>query len=162
MRKYKNKLFAILLSIFAVVSFTSCDDYEWREGTMIRYKTIDASYNGTIIDDIPINYNFVEVDGHYDRLDDIRFHSGHIDIDTRDYIHEFNLTLSNSDAYLPVKVRDNIGGRLEGRQVDDFLNAVVEVVRRNGHATIYVNGVAGNWASFKLNFFIDIDAYVSY
>ncbi|GAB6009942.1 hypothetical protein [Dysgonomonas reticulitermitis] len=162
MRRYKNKLFAILLSVLAVISFTSCDGYEWREAQLVRYSTITAASNGAIVENIAVNYDFVEVSGRYDRIDDIRFHGGYIDINTRDYIRGFDLRLSNSDAYLSVDVLNSVGGRLEGRQVNDFLNAVVEVVRRNGYATIYVDGTASNRASFELVFFIDIDAYVSY
>lgn len=162
MKEYKNKLFAILLSLLVVVSFTSCDDYEWREGTMDYYATINAAPNGVIQDDLPINFNYVRVDGSYNRIDDIRFYGGYITVEPKSYIDRFTLSISNSDVYLPVIVQNSVGGKLEGRQVDDFLNAVVEVVRRNGYATIYVDGTAASLARFDLNFFIDIDAYVSY
>ncbi|MDR2950379.1 MAG: hypothetical protein LBV71_14400 [Prevotella sp.] len=37
MKLYKNKLFAVILTVVAVVTFSSCssdDDYEWRRGTL--------------------------------------------------------------------------------------------------------------------------------
>jgi len=162
MKKYKNKLFTTILALLAVVSFTSCDDYEWREGTMDYYKTITAAPNGVISENLPIDYNWVSVSGRYDRIDDIRYYGGYITVEPNGYIDRFTLSLSNSDVYLPVIVQNAVGGRLDGRQVDDFLNAIVEVVRRYGYATIYVDGLANSRVKFDLNFYIDIDAYVSY
>lgn len=163
MRRYKNKLFAILLSIFAVISFTSCEDYEWREAQLVRNSTITAAQNGVIVENIPIDFNHIQVNGGYDRIDDIRFYGGQIEIKTGDRIGILRLSISNSNAYLDLDGRRG-GGIFEGSRVDDFLYAVVETVRRDGYATIYVDGdgYADRYARFDLNFFIDIDAYVSY
>lgn len=163
MRRYKNKLFAILLSVLAVISFTSCEDYEWREAQLVRYSTITAASNGAIIENIPINFNHIQVNGGYDRIDDIRFYGGQIVINSNNYLGIFRLSISNSNAYLDLDGRRG-GGTFEGARVDDFLYAVVETMRRDGYATIYVDGdgYADRYARFDLNFFIDIDAYVSY
>lgn len=163
MRKYRNKLFAILLSVLAALSFTSCDDYEWREAQLIRYSTINAAPNGTITENIPIDFNHVRVNGGYDRIDDIRFYGGQIEIKTDNRVGILRLSISNSNASLDIDGRRG-GGIFEGARVDDFLYAIVETVRRDGYATIYVDGdgYADRYARFDLNFFIDIDAYVSY
>lgn len=149
MKRYKNKLFAILLSVFALVSFTSCEDYGWREGTMDYYSTINAAANGTITANLPIDYNYVLVDGPYNNIDDIRFRGGSIKIFPGSYIYGFTLSLSNSNVTLNVDVDSNSGGVLDGYQTQDFLNAVVEVVRRNGYATIYVDGQAAPYAKVR-------------
>jgi hypothetical protein len=162
MREYKNKLFAILLSVSAVISFTSCEDYEWRQGTMDYLATINAAPNGVIKDYLPIDFNYVRVDGRYNDIDDLRFRGGCIKIAQSPYIYGFTLRLSNSNAYLDVEIRNSLGGTLDDVQTQDFLNAVVEVVRRYGQATIYIEGEADGSARFDLNFYIDIDAYVSY
>lgn len=164
MKTNKNKLFALLLGTFILVSFSSCvvDDHEWREGRMDFRSTIYVAGNGIIRSSIITDMNRVETVGSYNTIDDIRFRSGYIDIDSRRYIEGFTLRVSNSDAFLNVSVDGSARIRLEGRQVDDFLNAVVEVVRRNGEAVITVDGSAANNSDFNLNFFIDIDAYVSY
>lgn len=162
MKRFKNRLFAVVLSVLAVVSFTSCDDYEWREATMDYYATITAAGNGVVRADLPVDFNWVKVDGRYDYIDDIRFVGGYIEITPGGYVDGFRLRVSDSNAYLDVVVQNSVGGRLDGRQVQDFLNAVVEVVRRNGNATIYVDGNAGRSVRFDLDFYIDIDAYVSY
>ncbi|MDR1706380.1 hypothetical protein [Dysgonomonas sp.] len=160
MRKYKNKLFAILLSIFAAISFTSCDDYEWRQGTMDYYSTINAAANGVISANLPIDFNNVLVDGRYNDIDDIRYRGGKIEINTNDRIGIITLSVSNSNISVDLDVPRG-GGTYIGSRVDDFLNAVVEVVRRNGYATIYVDGrYADRYARFDLDFYIDIDAYV--
>ncbi|MFV0536760.1 MAG: hypothetical protein ACK5M3_05220 [Dysgonomonas sp.] len=160
MRRYKNKLFAILLSVLAALSFTSCEDYEWRQGTMDYYATINAAANGVISANLPIDFNSVLVDGRYNDIDDIRFRGGYIKIAPGPYIYGFTLRLSNSNARLDVDIRNSLGGTLDGIQTQDFLDAVVEVVRRNGYATIYVDGEADRYARFDLDFYIDIDAYV--
>lgn len=160
MRRYKSKLFAILLSVSVIISFTSCENYEWRQGTMDYYATINAAPNGVISANLPIDFNNVLVDGRYDDIDDIRFRRGSIKIAPGPYIYGFTLRLSNSDARLDVDIRNSLGGTLDGVQTQDFLNAVVEVVRRNGYATIYVDGDADRSARFDLDFYIDIDAYV--
>jgi hypothetical protein len=161
MRRYKNKLFAATLSILAALSFTSCTDYEWREGTIDYETTITAASNGTIRATLPIDFNWVWVEGRYNRIDDIKYRIGSIEIGTNNPIGVIRLSVSNSNAYVDLDARRG-GGTYRGAQVEDFLNAVVEVVRRNGNATIYVDGRADRLVRFDLNFYIDIDAYVSY
>ena len=160
MKRYKNKLFAILLSVFALISFSSCENYEWREGTMDYYSTINTTANGVIAANLPIDFNSVLVDGPYNSIDDIRFVGGSIKIEPGPYISGFTLSLSNSNATLNVDIRSGLGGTLNNYQTQNFLNEVVEVVRRNGYATIYVDGLAEPYARFDLDFYIDVDAYV--
>ncbi|MDR1091271.1 MAG: hypothetical protein LBL79_09365, partial [Prevotella sp.] len=87
---------------------------------------------------------------------------GEIEINTNDRVGIIRLSVSNSNVYVELDAYGG-GGTYTGSQVEVFLKAVVEVVRRNGYATIYVDGNdAGRYARFDLNFYIDIDAYVSY
>lgn len=125
--------------------------------------TITTSPNGVITANLPIGYDWVVVNnGRYDHIDDIRYYGGYITVAPNGYIYGFDLKVSNSNIVLPVDIRSNAGGTLEGTQVDNFLNEVVEVVRRYGYATIYVDGEAAGSVRFDLNFYIDIDAYVRY
>jgi hypothetical protein len=166
MRRYKNKLFAILVSALAAISFASCVkdyDYEWREGTMDRYATINAASNGTIREILPIDFNYVDVDGYYTDIDDIQYYGGEMEIVSNDRVGIIRLSISNSNTYIDLDARMG-GGSYRGKQVEDFLYAVVETVRRDGYATIYVDGdgYADRYARFDLNLYIDIDAYVRY
>ncbi|MDR1091279.1 MAG: hypothetical protein LBL79_09405, partial [Prevotella sp.] len=134
MKRYKNKLFAIILSVLAAISFTSCEDYEWREATLDYYETINAAPNGVIEADLPVNFNYVLVKGRYNSIDDIRYRGGKIEINTNNRIGIIRLSVSNSNVYVELDVSTG-GGTYNGPRVKDFLYEVVEVVRRYGQAT---------------------------
>jgi hypothetical protein len=167
MKGYKNKLFASILAIAMLFVFSSCEgyDYKWRDATMDMSAVITASPNGTIRADLPIGYDWVVANGRYNRIDDITYYGGRIEIITNgNYIDNLYLTLSNSNAVLNIAWKDRRSGTIydDDPYVDDFLYAITEVVRRYGYATIYVNGYSDRSARFELNFMIDINAYVQY
>ena len=166
MKRFRNKPFATALLLAIILIFSSCDsdDYEWREGDLSYITTIPVN-DGRIRYNFNLGYDLVEVyKGRYDRIDDIAYAYGEINIYTKgNYIDRFTLSLGNSNVTLPVLVRSNRDGVLSSDndyQVDDFLNAVVEVIRRNGYATIYIDGNADG--RFELDFYINVDAYVRY
>ncbi|MDU1891570.1 MAG: hypothetical protein E6767_12860 [Dysgonomonas sp.] len=166
MKIYKNKLLTVLLSVFTLVSFTSCeDDYYWTEGTLDYYSTITASPRGIIQDDLTMDYGWVTINGgsKYASPEDIKFVSGYIEIlpyGSSSYIDGFDLTLSNSNAILRVPYNSNGGWELDSPAAQDFMYAIVEVIRKYGRATVYIDGEANNYAKFDLNFIMDIDVYV--
>jgi hypothetical protein len=124
--------------------------------------TVNAAPNGVIQNDMTINYNYVLVGGNYSSINDIRYNSGKIEINTNNYLGVLKLKIANSNVLLKLDtLRD--GGRYEyeGNEVDDFLYDIVETIRRDGYATIYVEGYADRYAQFDLNFYINIEAYVS-
>lgn len=167
MKRLKNKLVATTLFLASIFLFSSCDndDYEWRAGEIYYEASFPVSSTGTFRNSFEIGYDWVEVisGGRYDRIDDIRYRLGRIEILRGSYIDNFTLRLSNSNVELPVRVRNNTGGILYDTddQVWEFLNAIVEVIRRNGYAVVYIEGYADR-GRVDLDFIIDVDAYVRY
>lgn len=164
MKSYK--LFAIVFSIAALFAFSSCerDDYFWTDGSLDYTRNVPIAPNGKIADNLYIDYSWVQLNKGYRNvsIEDIKFRGGYIYIKPQIYLNDrLTLRLANSNAFIdfwPVRYPDYIED--DSPEAQDFLNAVVEVMRRNGSATVYVDGYGAGSSSFILDLIMDIDVYV--
>jgi len=124
MKRFKNKLFAVLFAVTALVAFSSCesDDYEWLRGTLNLSTVNDAdpiyTYEGGLFS---FSYNL--------RAEDI----GGIDarrldiVDVRSYESEVFLFYSN--LFRP---NDRINIRLRADGVKSYTLRMIVIVNDNG------------------------------
>ena len=166
MVKSKNLHFIVIL-ISLVFTFISCDKDkdEWRSGKITYPATIPVPPSGIVSYTCDIGYEWIKLDGNIKNssLDDFRYvRGGYIDIYGGPYIHTLTFRLENSNVVLSVDVFDNEGGILRDSepQVREFLNAIVELIRRNNYARVYVDGNANG--QIEIDFHIYLDAYVIY
>lgn len=166
MVKSKNLHFIVIL-ISLVFTFISCDEDkdEWRSGKITYPATIPVPPSGIVSYTCDIGYEWIKLDGNIKNssLDDFRYvRGGYIDIYSGPYIRTLTFRLENSNVVLPVEVYSDKGGVLEDSkpQVREFLNAIVELIRRNNYARVYVDGNANG--QIEIDFHIYLDAYVIY
>lgn len=168
MTSFKNRFFIVTILIISVMLLNSCDEEdrnEWRSAKIEYPATIPVPPNCVVRSTFDIGSEWIKTDGNikYGRLDDFRYtRGGYIDIYSGPYIRNLMFSLDHSNVVLPVDVYSNKGGVLRDSdpQVRDFLIAIVELIRRNGYARIYIDGDAEN--QIDMDFHIYLDAYVIY
>ncbi len=162
MKRLKNKLVATTLLLASIFLFSSCDsdDYEWRRGKLLYEAEVQLP------DRIDIDFYSVEITsgGRYDRIDEIAYRLGEIEVYGGSYIKGLSLQLMNyNDVYLDLAIESNRGGVFydNDTRVRNFLMAIVDAMNRDGYARIRIDGVANSrWVDIDFN--IDVDAYVRY
>lgn len=142
MKLYKNKLFAVILTVFAIVAFSSCssDDYYWRTGTLNVEFDLGLDRNGysevyttVYIDEIP------QFNPSRDDLTDLRTNDAWLSISgllQGDIINRFYIDVVGVGTYAyetPISIRQD-GQVIE---IDDtayfnFMRNVNNLLFRNG------------------------------
>lgn len=158
-----HKLGLILLTIVVGLSFTSCEEnFYWTKGTLDYPATITASPSGYIGQDYRITSDWIAVrgGGRYTNIDDFRFLRGSIQLKTYGYIGYVDLRIEGTNYYLPFDVDGQMSIYDESPQAQDFLNALVDQVRRYGYAILMVDGEGASRAQVDLSIMTDLDVYV--
>ncbi|GAB6120915.1 hypothetical protein [Dysgonomonas termitidis] len=163
----KNIFVAVLFSIVALVSFSSCetDHYYWDRGRLDYVAELRVPTNNTFQTSFRIYENDIRLRG-YDRyveIHDLKFISGYSDIYvyTTGYIDWMDLRVDGTNAvlqydiiYLGYPVQD------ETEKAQYFLNAMTEQIRRYGYATIIVEGKGKMNSDYDIEIGVDLDIYI--
>lgn len=164
MKRYTKKLFATILTVFALLSFTSCEeDYRWVEGTLDYPANLTIAPSGILKYDIQIDESWVVTRGagRYPDIRDLQFVRGQVDIyiDKNRYIEWLDLTVDGTNVTLPF---DALSGNITDSSSDAqrFLAAVTDQIRRYGYAVILVDGEGDPRTNLGIDFGMDLDVYV--
>lgn len=159
----------VLVLLLISVLFISCkdDDDEWRAARVNYEASVPVSPNGIIRNNFDIGSEWVEIAGNqrFDYIDDFRYiGGGYINIYGGPYIRSLTLSLEKSNIGLIVDVNSNNGGILRDSdpKVRNFLAAIVELIRLDGYARVYIDGNADPATIIEMDFRIEMDAYVVY
>lgn len=152
--------------LLAVTMFSSCDkdEHEFRKARIIYPATIPVPPTGIVNHSIELGYEWVEVEGGKCKIEDITYRMGSIVILKGSLVRELIFSLKNSDVRFGYTINHD-----RGTEIDDvepgiriFYNEVVELIRRDGYATIYINGYSEPIKPIELDIVFDVDAYVRY
>lgn len=150
MRSTKNKLFATILTIVTVITFSSCttDDYYWKTGTLDVKFNMNLDRNGysqaytTVrIQEIP------EVDFSREEIYDLRTNDAWLELSNLkrgDYIERFYINVAGVGTYAyesPISVRSD--GEIITIDDDAYFNFM-----RNVNALLYRNGAVDMRVTF--------------
>jgi hypothetical protein len=166
MKKYKNKLIAVLISTFALLSFTSCEtDSYWTEGTLDYPAQLKISPSGTFSYDVRIDESWLVVRGagKYPDIRDLRFLDGQLDIYLSNRgtgLDWLELGIDGTDVGIRYSSISYPGIVDDSRMVRDFLSVMTDQIARYGSVVIYVDGEGSRGANFDINFGMDLDVYV--
>lgn len=157
-----HKLGLILLTIIVGLSFSSCDeDYYWTRGTLDYPATITVPPTEIIAQDYTITTDWISVrgGGRFTSIDDFRFLSGAIRLKMFGIVDYVDLRIAGTNYYLPFDVNGQVSIYDESQQAQDFLNALVDRIRRYGYATLKVDGEGASRAQIDLSIMTDLDVY---
>lgn len=142
MKLYKNKLFAVILTVVAVVMFSSCssDDYYWKNGTLDVKFNLNLDRNGyseaftTVrISEIP------EINLSREDIYDMRTNDAWLEISNLkrgDYIDRFYIDVVGVGTYAyetPISVRsDGEIITIDDNAYFNFMRNVNNLIYRNG------------------------------
>lgn len=164
MKRYTKKLFATILTVFALLSFTSCEeDYRWVEGTIDYPANITVAPSRDLHYDIQIDESWIVTRGvgRYPDIRDVQFVRGQIDIyiDKNRYIDWLDLTVDGTNVTLPF---DGLAGNITDASSDAqrFLAVVTDRIRRYGYAVILVDGEGDSGTRVGIDFGMDLEVYV--
>ena len=160
MKKYRNKLFATLIAVFAVLSFTSCEvDYRWVAGTIDYPVDMTVSPSGILQYDVRIDESWIVTRGagRYPDIHDLTFLRGQIDL----YINGggigwIDLRVAGTNEVLPLDLVSNG----QSQAVQRFLAVMTEEIRRYGVVEILVDGEGRPGTKVGIDFGMDLDVYI--
>jgi len=168
MKQLANKILAVSLMLFAVITFSSCDkeDFEWRKAEILKPETISVPQNGNITHTITLTKDWVDVTtgGKYIDLEDFTYTKGIIKIDGGPYIDYLTFNILGTDIGFQVDVDSNRGDEINDADParKHFFKEIVEIIRNNGTAIIAVGGSAHPNEEIDLKLYFEVNAYVSY
>ena len=159
-----HKLGLILLTIVVGLSFTACetDDYYWTKGSLDYPTTITVPPTNVIAQDYRITSDWISVrgGGRYTNIDDFRFLGGAIQLKMYGYIEYADLSIAGTNYTLPFDINGQLSIYDESQQAQDFLNVLIEQIRRYGYVTLMVDGRGNAGARIDLSIITDLDVYV--
>lgn len=165
MRKFKNTLFVTVLTVFALLSFTSCEeDYYWAEGTLDYSTDFTVSPSGTLYgkDVIDISWVITRSAGRYPEIHDLTFLVGQIDI----YVEGgsmgwLDLRIGGTNEVLPFdELSFNSHTTDKSQAAQRFLAIMTEEIRRYGSVEIVVEGEGRPRTKVGIDFGMDLDVYI--
>jgi hypothetical protein len=184
MKKNRYKLIVLIFAITAIIFPTPGNSQNhgnghWRTERLDYTFELRATSNNLVrtefsIDDSTINPNNNSNSGRSRRSKrsrrptnnvhaprkDFRFKKGYIEIKTlKGATTGFTtLSLSNSDKEIELDTKALfVGDTYKSKEVDEFLFAMVEVMRKYGNVTVYVDGRATTRAVYNLSFYLDVE-----
>jgi hypothetical protein len=170
MKTIKSKFLVLSLILFTAIAFSSCDkdDYELKLAELTYEATIPVPPNGAIFPphNIDLGYQWIKVvgGGSYDRIDDLRYLEGSIEIFSGPHIEGLKFILENSNVTLTVPLNSRKGAFLDDTDpaVRVFLKEVVYLIRDTGYARVGVTGQTTTEGSVEFDILIDMEARVWY
>lgn len=169
MRRYKNKLFAILLSVLAVISFTSCENDDYLVSTTLDFETeVPIMSNGRFNKTIRVDESLIKdfKPGREDLLDINTLNSW---LTISSMLREDRVTLSLvADGNISYEFRDVISPNSKGEYVIEdngfynFMIDVIDIIRARGYVDITIFGTSniGDGGPLLFTFENNIDIYV--
>jgi hypothetical protein len=133
--------------------------------------SIPVPPNGVIHHNFTIGAELLELTApiHYDHIVDFIYKprgNGYIDIYNGTFIRSLTLHVEGSNTPLPITINNTSGALLEdyrtNQRLQDFFLSIVESIRHNGFARIYIDGNADPLSIIDLDICIELDAYVIY
>ena len=147
----------------------SCEEppEEWRWAVINYPASAPVPPGGTVRTSFNIDEEWVEITANvrYYHITDIKYRrGGYIDIYAGPFIRSLTLSLDNSDAVLPVRINSVDGALLEDndQKVRYFLNEIMELIRLDGFAKVYIEGNGDPGTIIDIDFVVNLQAYVIY
>jgi len=169
MKQLRNKILALSLILFAAFTFSSCDkdEFEWREAELGFKTIVQVPSTGIITHTFTVGQDWIEVmnGGKYIHIEDFTYRKGDIEVYAGPNIDFLSFRLEGvPDVGFDYIIRGNQGDMIKDTKpaIRDFYEAVTEMIRMHGAATIHVGGKSQPYKDITLDILFDLSAYVSF
>lgn len=168
MKTIKSKFLVLSLILFTAIAFSSCDkdEFEYRQAELGYTTTIPVPPSGDIKHSFTVGYDWVEVinGGKYDYIDHINYRIGDIKVYEGPRVDRLIFRLQNSNVWFDWNINSNGGDIIYDTDLDiqHFYNEIVEMINRDGTATVLVSGKAAPSKEIKMDLLFKVNAYVCF